>query len=91
MKGITLRNFTAVSRRPSLIAAPVCKGIFSNFSLENVKIQLIGTPEPLSASRWPFLNMGILNLYRLPELELKNFHGEAEAELPVVLREGRAR
>ena len=91
VKGITLRNFTAVSRRPSLIAAPVCKGIFSNFSLENVKIQLIGTPEPLSATRWPFQNMGILNLYRFPELELRNFHGEAEAELPVVLRGGRAR
>lgn len=85
VKGVALRNFSAVSGSPSLIAAPAKKGIFSGFSLDNVKIRLPGTPVPLSPARWPFKDAGVLNIYRFPEVELKEFHGESEAGLPAVL------
>lgn len=88
VKGIKLRSIYAISRSPSLIAAPAQKGFFSAFSLDDVKIKLIGKPEPLSPYRWPCKDMGVLNLYRFPELELHGFYGESETGLPAVLYRG---
>ena len=88
VKGISLRNFSAFSRLPSLIAAPLRKGLFSDFSLDNVRIRLVGTPEPLPQWRWPSKETGILNIYRFPELKLKGFCGESESGLPPILHLG---
>ena len=88
VKGISLRNFSAFSRLPSLIAAPLRKGLFSDFSLDNVNIRLVGTPEPLPQWRWPSKETGILNIYRFPELKLKGFCGESESGLPPILHLG---
>ena len=88
VRRITLRDFTAVSRKPSLIAAPVGRGIFTDFLLDNVSIKLTGTPEELSRYRWPFEETGVLDLYRFPELDVQGFHAESDTGLPAVLRRG---
>ena len=88
VRKITLRNLAAVSRKASLIASPVGRGIFSDFILDNVSIKLTGTPEEITKWRWPFDETGVLNIYRFPELDTQKFHGESDTGLPAILRRG---
>ena len=85
VRNITLRNFKGKCHRSSLIAAPAEKGVFSNFNLENVTLSLTEVTGTISQYRWPFEENGVLNVYRMPELDTNGVTAESDGTLPAVL------
>ena len=78
VKNITLRNFTGKCAAGSLIAAPAAKGVFSGINLDNVKLTMAAEPQMLSEYRWPCEGYGVLNVYRMPELDTSGVTAVAE-------------
>ena len=85
VRNITLRNFKGKCHRSSLIAAPAEKGVFSNFNLENVTLSLTEVTGTISQYRWPFEENGVLNVYRMPELDTTRFYGRSDGGHVAVL------
>ena len=85
VRNITLRNFTGKCSAGSLIAAPAAKGVFSGINLDNVTLSMCADPEKLSEYRWPCEGYGVLNVYRMPELDTSKFTALPEGEHPAVL------
>ncbi len=85
VRNITLRNFKGKCHRSSLIAAPAEKGVFSSFNLENVTLSLAEVTGTISQYRWPFEENGVLNVYRMPELDTNGLTAESDGTLPAVL------
>ena len=85
VRNITLRNFKGKCTQSSLVVSPIAKEKFSGIKFENVFIELQGEAEALSAYRWPFTENGVLNVFRMPELDTAGFHGVSSSGLPEVL------
>ena len=85
VRNITLRNFKGKCTQSSLVVSPVAKEKFSGIKFENVSLELQGEPEALRESRWPFAENGVLNVFRMPELDTVGFHGVSSSGLPEVL------
>ena len=88
VQNITLRNFHAQCTQASLVAAPAQKQLWRNFCFDNVTIKVSSPLEHLGVNRWPFEELGILNVYRFPEIDLSGFKCESTENLPEVVFKG---
>lgn len=85
VRNIIFRNFQGKCGRSSFIAGPVEKGIFSGIQLDNVTLSMCADPEKFSEYRWPFEEDGVLNVYRMPELDTSRFYARSEGDHKAVL------
>ena len=88
VQNITLRNFHAQCTQASLVAAPAQKQLWRNFCFDNVTIKVSSPLEHLGVNRWPFEELGILNVYRFPEIDLSGFKCESTENLQEVVFKG---
>ena len=88
VQNITLRNFHAQCTKASLVAAPAQKQLWRNFCFDNVTIKVSSPLEHLGVNRWPFEELGILNVYRFPEIDLSGFKCESTENLQEVVFKG---
>ena len=88
VQNITLRNFHAQCTQASLVAAPAQKQLWRNFCFDNVTIKVSSPLEHLGVNRWPFEELGILNVYRFPEIDLSGFKCESNENLQEVVFKG---
>ena len=85
VQNITLRNFHAQCTQASLVAAPAQKQLWRNFCFDNVTIKVSSPLEHLDVNRWPFEELGILNVYRFPEIDLSGFKCESTENMQEVV------
>ena len=85
VQNITLRNFHAQCTQASLVAAPAQKQLWRNFCFDNVTIKVSSPLEHLGVNRWPFEELGILNVYRFPEIDLSGFKCESTENMQEVV------
>ena len=85
VQNITIRNFTGQCSGESLITAPEKQGLFRNFRFENVTLTMCADPIRISERRWPYKECGVLNVYRMPELDVSSMHLIPEGGNPEVL------
>ena len=85
VQNITLRNFHAQCTQASLVAAPAQKQLWRNFCFDNVTIKVSSPLEHPGENRWPFEELGILNVYRFPEIDLSGFKCESTENLQEVV------
>ena len=85
VQNITLRNFHAQCTKASLVAAPAQKQLWRNFCFDNVTIKVSSPLEHLGVDRWPFEELGILNVYRFPEIDLSGFKCESTENMQEVV------
>ena len=88
VQNITLRNFHAQCTKASLVAAPAQKQLWRNFCFDNVTIKVSSPLEHPGENRWPFEELGILNVYRFPEIDLSGFKCESTENLQEVVFKG---
>ena len=88
VQNITLRNFHAQCTQASLVAAPAQKQLWRNFCFDSVTIKVSSPLEHLGVNRWPFEELGILNVYRFPEIDLSGFKCESTENLQEVVFKG---
>ena len=88
VQNITLRNLHAQCTQASLVAAPAQKQLWRNFCFDNVTIKVSSPLEHLGVNRWPFEELGILNVYRFPEIDLSGFKCESTENLQEVVFKG---
>ena len=88
VQNITLRNFHAQCTQASLVAAPAQKQLWRNFCFDNVTIKVSSPLEHLGVNRWPFEELGILNVYRFPEIDLSGFKCESTENVQEVVFKG---
>ena len=88
VQNITLRNFHAQCTQASLVAAPAQKQLWRNLCFDNVTIKVSSPLEHLGVNRWPFEELGILNVYRFPEIDLSGFKCESTENLQEVVFKG---
>lgn len=88
VQNITLRNFHAQCTKASLVAAPAQKQLWRNFCFDNVTIRVSSPLEHPGENRWPFEELGILNVYRFPEIDLSGFKCESTENLQEVVFKG---
>ena len=88
VQNITLRNFHAQCTQASLVAAPAQKQLWRNFCFDNVTIKVSSPLEHPGENRWPFEELGILNVYRFPEIDLSGFKCESTENLQGVVFKG---
>ena len=85
VQNITLRNFHAQCTQASLVAAPAQKQLWRNFCFDNVTIKVSSPLEHPGENRWPFEELGILNVYRFPEIDLSGFKCESTENMQEVV------
>ena len=85
VQNITLRNFHAQCTQASLVAAPAQKQLWRNFCFDNVTIKVSSPLEHPGENRWPFEEVGILNVYRFPEIDLSGFKCESTENMQEVV------
>lgn len=85
VQNITLRNFHAQCTKASLVAAPAQKQLWRNFCFDNVTIKVSSPLEHPGENRWPFEELGILNVYRFPEIDLSGFKCESTENMQEVV------
>lgn len=78
VRNIIFRNFQGKCSGSSFIGGPVAEEIFSGIRLEDVTLTMCAEPERLSEYRWPFEENGVLDVYRMPELDTTRFYGRSE-------------
>ena len=85
VKDIIFRNFQGKCSGSSFIGGPVNKEMFSGIKLEDVTLSMCADPERLSEYRWPFEETGVLDVYRMPELDTTRFYGRSDGGHVAVL------
>jgi len=78
VRNIIFRNFQGKCSGSSFIGGPVAEEIFSGIRLEDVTLTMCAEPERLSEYHWPFEENGVLDVYRMPELDTTRFYGRSE-------------